>query len=350
MPAVRARAATPIVLRATAGLRLLGGEAAGVALKEARDALRASGFLVKEEWVGVLDEVDEAAFGWTAVNYLARTTGHDGLPVGILDLGGSSLEVAFTSQGEVEEAVRLSDVEVRAGVPPRFAPSVVERDGERVVAQSFLGMGLGDIGGKVATLFDREGILKTGNPCFRKGGRFPGKTMRVGLPGDEEVKVVSIAGGGDFDRCVASIEIVLRSFDVPSAGILKLAREGGISFYAFAYFFEKVVGFGLGEKPTKAELLKKGEDLCNGPMVTGAVELSDGEKKDEACSEFSFVYAVLKRLSNDFEETGVTFRFIQYIDGHMLGWALGSVLETLDDKVINSQLRRAPTPTGANGK
>jgi hypothetical protein len=150
---------------------------------------------------------------------------------------------------------------------------------------------------------------------------------------------VNIRGNGDFGRCVASVDIVLSAFDVPAASAASVAQAGGVEFYAFAFFHERVVGFGLPENPTKLDLLRKGEQLCNAPLSPSYQAHSKAEVGDDACAEFSYVYALLKRISKDFdEETGVTFRFIQYIDGHMLGWALGSVLEELTDEVVLRQL------------
>lgn len=356
VPVAARRARVPIVLRATAGLRLLGDDAAEAALRECRAALRASGFLFSDAAASVLAEVDEAVHAWTGVNYLAaaaaaRAPGRrdDAEPrrlVGVLDLGGSSMQVAFASGADVAEPPRLSEAQVRAGQPQPRAPSVVAARSPaggttRVVAKSHLGHGLFDFSKRLYALFDREGVLVNGNPCFRRGAAFPRKSLLFGVPGHEEARVVDIRGDGDFDRCVASVEIVLDGFDVPAAGAAALAQAGAVEFYAFAYFYERVVGFGLPEAPTRLDLRRKGVQLCNAPLPQGYRAASGAEVADAACAEFSYVYALLKRLSNDFDEkTGVTFRFVQRIDGHVLGWALGSVLEELSDDVVDRQLRR----------
>jgi ectonucleoside triphosphate diphosphohydrolase 5/6 len=332
VPNPKRRAVTPIILRATAGLRLLGTEAANAALGKAAAALKASGFLFRDHWVTVLDERDEGVHAWTTVNYLlGRFEGgatHGTPRVGIMDLGGGSVQIVFPSDVTPDSPAPLSASESRAGVPERTAPTVVfarvMSERHRVLAKSHLGQGLFDFSKKLYYLLDRENVLETGNPCFRKGRSFPRKALRIGTPGssEEETRVVDIAGAGNFDRCVSSVEIVLDGFSVPAPAAIALARN--TEFYAFAYFYERTVGLGLSETATPAELAAKGRHLCE--------DESSGEAADELCGEFSYVYALLKRLSSDFDpEVGVTFRFVQYIDGHMLGWALGAAMEELSD-------------------
>lgn len=61
---------TPIVMKATAGLRLLPGEQAETLLTQARNVLSQSGFLVDNEAVSIMDGVDEGLFSWFTVNFL----------------------------------------------------------------------------------------------------------------------------------------------------------------------------------------------------------------------------------------------------------------------------------------
>lgn len=61
---------TPIVMKATAGLRLLPGEQAETLLSHSRDVLSKSGLLVDKEAVSIMDGVDEGLFSWFTVNFL----------------------------------------------------------------------------------------------------------------------------------------------------------------------------------------------------------------------------------------------------------------------------------------
>lgn len=61
---------SPIVLKATAGLRLLPDHEAENLLNEVRDVFLRSGFLVKDDSVEILDGVDEGIYSWFTINFL----------------------------------------------------------------------------------------------------------------------------------------------------------------------------------------------------------------------------------------------------------------------------------------
>lgn len=341
VPGIRRRKRTPIALRATAGLRLLGIEASEHALEQARTALNASEFLFKPEWVSVLDEQEEAKYAWTTVNFLKGGL-HSGLKkdlVGALDLGGASLQIVYQRDGsEKAEEERAEDgsetedyQELRKSTSERDTKVKVLGREYSLHTTSYLGLGLFDFIKKLCTLFDREGVLEEGNPCFRKDKLFEGKTLKLGVPGSEEIRVVTMRGDGDFKRCVASAEIAIGTFSNLFSTKNRIPKDK--SFYAFAYFYDRTVGLGLPASATKTQLEAKGKALCE----TSAEDF-EGDDRDEACAEFSYIYALLKIFTNNFAESeGVKIRFEQFVGGHMLGWALGATLETIQP-VMQEQL------------
>lgn len=64
------RASTPLVLKATAGLRMLEPNEAQNLLNTVRDVLLNSEFLVHDDAVEIMDGVDEGIFSWFTVNIL----------------------------------------------------------------------------------------------------------------------------------------------------------------------------------------------------------------------------------------------------------------------------------------
>lgn len=62
--------ATPLVLKATAGLRMLPQDEADNILNAVREVIFRSGFLVKENAVEIMDGIDEGIFSWITVNVL----------------------------------------------------------------------------------------------------------------------------------------------------------------------------------------------------------------------------------------------------------------------------------------
>ncbi|KAL2082155.1 hypothetical protein ACEWY4_021973 [Coilia grayii] len=87
---------TPVVLRATAGLRLLPPKKAQALLDEVQDAFDESPFLVPKDSVTIMNGANEGILAWVTLNYL---TGHlqpkSKTTVGILDLGGGSTQITF---------------------------------------------------------------------------------------------------------------------------------------------------------------------------------------------------------------------------------------------------------------
>jgi len=61
---------TPLVLRATAGLRLLPDNEADILLDAVRDEFKHSGFLVDQDAVEIMDGTDEGIYSWFTINFL----------------------------------------------------------------------------------------------------------------------------------------------------------------------------------------------------------------------------------------------------------------------------------------
>lgn len=62
---------TPLVLKATAGLRMLPPDVAQNLLNAVREVILNSGFLVAENAVEIMDGADEGIFSWLTVNILS---------------------------------------------------------------------------------------------------------------------------------------------------------------------------------------------------------------------------------------------------------------------------------------
>jgi hypothetical protein len=132
---------TPVVLLATAGLRLLPSATAEDILAACRPRLAASRFLFRPEWAHVLPGADEGAFAWVAANYAIGTLegGDPFETVGVLELGGASAQVTFVPAAAVPKAYR-KDVRLPAGGGAGGAEGRVVR--YSLYTHSFLGMGL----------------------------------------------------------------------------------------------------------------------------------------------------------------------------------------------------------------
>lgn len=122
---------TPIVLKATAGLRLLNAAKADQILSAVRGVIDRSGFLVGEKAVEIMDGTDEGIFSWFTVNFLLnRLNSHN--TVAALDLGGGSTQVTFAPK-DPQQTPNFKD----------FMHTVPTGDSKiDVFTHSYLGLGL----------------------------------------------------------------------------------------------------------------------------------------------------------------------------------------------------------------
>lgn len=341
VPGLRRRRRTPIALHATAGFRLLGDDKAEKALRMARQALRSTEFMFKPEWASVLSESDEANHAWVTTNYLLRNFDPENKEkqfVGALELGGASMQVVFHDDGSIDESITTPEseeveaekVKENGHFPAAQTPIKVFGKTYTLHSRNHLGLGLMNFKKKLYGIFDHEGVLEEGNPCFRRGVTFKEAKLNVQRPAFVGTKTVTIVGDGDFDRCVASAEIAISAYSRLLDKRSHLPDEK--KFIAFAYFYDRTVRLGLNSSATKEEMIAKGKELCEDQRSESHSGL------DERCAEFSYIFAVLKILTENFSASKTNVSFEQFVDGHMLGWPLGAVLDTLQPEVIKSQI------------
>lgn len=107
------RGDTPIFVLATAGLRRLPWKDARRVLDDVEDVIKEHRFMYKKSWIRVLSGKEEAYYGWVALNYKMGIFNKSiRLPtLGLLDLGGSSLQVvAEIDESDEDEFVMKSKI------------------------------------------------------------------------------------------------------------------------------------------------------------------------------------------------------------------------------------------------
>lgn len=208
---------TPVAVKATAGLRLLGAQESGDILEAVQRRLQSAyPFQVVEDGVVIMDGKDEGVFAWITANYLLDTI-RAGSPRGaptyaVLDLGGASTQIVFEPTFGDDDGTLFVDgdhkYELQFGGTTRVlyqhsylgyglmrARLSVHRLVEFVATFNQVGGGGG--GGEIA------------NPCLAQG------TTRVvqldaSRPGEVERDVTMVGEDvGGYEACNRIVELVM---------------------------------------------------------------------------------------------------------------------------------------------
>ncbi|XP_050807174.1 ectonucleoside triphosphate diphosphohydrolase 6 isoform X3 [Gopherus flavomarginatus] len=152
---------TPLVLKATAGLRLLPGDKAQKLLDKVKEIFQTSPFFVRDDCVSMMNGTDEGISAWITINFL---TGSLNAPrnrsVGMLDLGGGSTQMTF---------LPITEITLRTSPAGHITSFQMFNNTYKLYSYSYLGLGL--MSARLAILGGIEGqALKEGeeliSPCL----------------------------------------------------------------------------------------------------------------------------------------------------------------------------------------
>ena len=345
-PAARARAT--VLLRATAGMRLVPPAAQRQIYDGLFEAVRAHGaFSPARELFGTLSGEDEGVFGWLSVQQLllqARRIAPSQLgEVGALDLGGGSTQITFATPPGARDAVTASAPLSAAG---RAVP---------VFTRSHLGFGnkqaLAALTASEAASCLADGANASWEPAKRWELKTDGPPVR------------QLHGRGAFARCDAAVQRVL-------GGLQRGAQPpvGGRPFVAMSLFYYAVhfavaaghlrapvpaPGAGAGETGGAAgaagaagtapsssstysvrELRRAAAALCaeDGAVLERRMRGVDPLTPDEAirwrCFDLTYAAALLSR-GYGFADDAAAVQFLGEIDGSEVEWTRGALLAHL---------------------
>lgn len=344
----------PIFLRATAGMRtLLPNDRARVlgAVRTLFANKTFCPFYFEDKHARVLSGEEEAIFDWTGVNFLlgnlvkqSEGSGEANNPAvtyGALDLGGASAQISFIQK----------DDDIMANL---FKLQIGQGKHWNVYAHSFLYFGVVEATNR---FYARLAVDKSPaerlvdgihNPCYPKGGSMEvsteiyfdaqkQETWDANGLGEYQLLLKNNGNEGDFDACMAMTEELLHKDE---NGWCNFAHRGDCSFngvyqpalpntefLAFSNFYDVWNFLNLPERSSLATLLNATQYACS--LSQEDLEDFAGDRTDKAdINEYCFrsVYA-FQLLHN-----GYGFKMDDYItatnviDGHKVGWALGSML------------------------
>lgn len=319
-----ARPATPVVLRATAGLRMVGEDAANAILGKVRTLLKESDFRFdSDDWATILAGNEEAVYSWVTVNYLLDRRPDD--TVGTLEMGGGSAQIAYVPRDEPLEttsgncSLRNEDVDFKGRDLPLYTVS-------------HLDFGLQKARAIALDKFEETGKLSD-NACINSGA-----TVDMAVPFDDSGKKLTMSGNGDYTKCR---QLVDENVILPAMGAAcgcdvctyrSAAQPRSIPEYvAIAFYLERTVSLGLSTPLTVKNIREKGEEVC--AMSVDEVQakypqVPNGVATD-LCFDLAFMTLHLERGHGIHESSDTKLMVLDKIRGVELGWCLGAMQQTM---------------------
>lgn len=330
---------TPLFLLATAGLRRLANADAEWLLEKSWAIFERSPFMCRRSWLKVLSGVEEAYYGWVALNYKLDRLGQ--VPrqstFGALDLGGSSLQVTFESEevDHVEYGLNLS----------------VGSAEHHLYAYSHAGFGLNDAFDRSVELIwnrlrnDNADFatrrVEIGHPCLQAGYKRQYKCSRcssqssskvldrIVRKGTKEVVRADIVlvGEPDWEACkvladaVVNVSSWTQAVDCvePPCALGRHQPPPHGQFYALSGFFVVYKFFGLHPNAGFEELMNHGKRFCARPWKEALDSVVPQPLVEHYCFRAPYVVALL--------QDGLHLREDQVVVGSGdMTWTLGAAL------------------------
>lgn len=340
-----AHKSTSIFLYATAGVRRLPSSDSDWLLNNAWLIMKSSSFLCQREWIKIISGMDEAFYGWIALNYHLNVLGT--MPkketYGALDLGGSSLQVTFESSEHINNETSL-----QLNIGPV---------NHHLSAYSLSGYGLNDAFDKsVVYLLKRlphitnadiaSGNIVIEHPCLHSGykeqyvcslctslyqddgspldGR--GKMGKGGRPGIS----VQLIGAPNWGQCnlLAHVAVNMSEWSIntpaldckmnPCALPDNIPRPNG-HFYGMSGFYVVYRFFELTSDSTLDDVLEKGQEFCKKTWNVAKNSVAPQPSIEQYCFRAPYIVFLL-REGLHITDSNVT------IGSGSITWTLGVAL------------------------
>ncbi|XP_039597697.1 ectonucleoside triphosphate diphosphohydrolase 5 isoform X1 [Polypterus senegalus] len=298
---------TPVVLKATAGLRLLPEYKAEALLQEVQGVFDESPFYVPNDSVSIMNGTNEGILAWITVNFLTGNFyGKNFKTYGTLDLGGGSTQITFMPKSKKSLLLAPKD---------HTATFEMFNRTYQLYTHSYLGCGL--MAARVATMganeWDAPYNVYTSS-CLPK--KFKGEwsfgrvTYRVSGNPD---------GYAGYKLCYQEVINVVRGV-INQPFVLR-----GTTFYAFSYYFDRAVDSGLidGQRGGIVEVRdfkKKAKEVCNNMTKYRPIS-------PFLCMDMTYITALLKEGFGFKEHT--VLHLTKKVNNVETSWALGAAFHLL---------------------
>ncbi|KAI9314592.1 nucleoside phosphatase family-domain-containing protein [Dichotomocladium elegans] len=329
---------TPIMLKATAGLRLLGEGKSKRILDAVRTRLEdqypfpiAGG----ERGVEIMDGKDEGVYAWITVNYLLGKLSKNqrGHSAAVFDLGGASTQIVFEPTFDQDDKMAEGE--------HKYLLNYGEGD-YTLYQHSYLGYGLNEA---------RKRVKAEMIELWKEEAKYAGRVYHPCLPeGHQEVlkqgnETVTLTGtGAGHAECRGVVERVFNKDK--SCVIAPCAFDGmyqpsisdtfsGRELYVFSYFYDLTQPLGMPSEFSVQELGELTRRVCDGDTqpfrhIPGALEVLQNTK--DYCLDLTYIHGLL-RIGYDIPPDRLV-RTAKKIRGAETGWCLGASIAMIDEAQI----------------
>ncbi|KAI1315652.1 Guanosine-diphosphatase [Mortierella claussenii] len=337
---------TPVAVKATAGLRLLGEVKSSKILDAVRHRLETlyPFPIIKNQGVAVMEGSDEGVYAWVTVNYLLqRINSLEKTPtVAIMDLGGASTQIVFEPKVVNGRSVAQGN--------QRVAKSFNGND-YVLFQHSYLGYGLKEAQNQINRFVVENPIQSLDNinlgqdeylhPCIPVN-----KKMTWNFNGKE----VTLVGVSDpAGQCRNVVEAIFYknkacaqnpcSFNGVYQPSLSTSFDSDI--YAFSFIFDRVAPFRLGsDTPTQDMTLQELAELTDRVCVADESDFREFDSIAEAKKELSEIVEMCMDLSYIHGLLGYGYgipadrkiNLAKKIRDYETGWCLGASIDVLEER------------------
>ncbi|KAG7838650.1 hypothetical protein KL943_000726 [Ogataea angusta] len=356
------QACTPVAVKATAGLRLLGEQKSSAILAEVRRHLEDDyPFPVVEgDGVSIMDGSDEGVYAWITTNYLLGNIGaKEKRPTAaVFDLGGGSTQIVFEPldgqsmiEGEHKYEVSFGGADFTLYQFSHLGFGLMQ--GRRKVNALVLETALKDPKYELTPVSDPENAVakvSIPHPCLPPGVTAENVIVELSDKASYVVNFVSMAKSEDDDmaktaavQCRSLAETILnkdiecKSKSCSFNGIYQPSLRHQFSqtsdMFVFSYFYDRLKPIGMPFSFTLDEMKDLTKIVCSGSTAWNQyLSQPEGLKELSAeplwCLDLSFMTALL--------HTGYDIplhrelRTAKKISDNELGWCLGASLPLLD--------------------
>ncbi|KAI6237945.1 Nucleoside-diphosphatase uda-1 [Aphelenchoides besseyi] len=319
---------TPIVMKATAGLRLLPGDQADGILKEVEAEIQKSGLLMDDESVGILSGTDEGVYGWFTLNFLTdklRYLKQNVKKTSVaLDLGGGSTQITFIPENPSRVFTDQTPEKDFGHTLKVFGNEI------RLFTHSYLGNGLvaSRLGiGRLLATEQSDNQHKMITHCF------PANYTLKDWDYAGNAWTISATPESSYANCLKSTKQYVKKMNVQ-----RVAEIDEREIHAFAYFYDRAEQAGLLEGfEGKGKWIRVGDfaEVARHVCSLTATEIGTEHWRPWQCLDLSYIYTLLHDgygLNDD-----KLIHPTKKVDGYECSWALGAGYHLLNTYHERSQ-------------